>query len=74
MPRGDGTGPMGTGPITGRCFGIRNNYSNYGRRGCYGYGLRGAYDFKTQKEFLQDEKEVLKNRLQVIDEQLNSLK
>ncbi|MFA9373063.1 MAG: DUF5320 domain-containing protein [Poseidonibacter sp.] len=29
MPRGDGTGPMGMVPNTGRCFGMRNNFYNY---------------------------------------------
>ena len=74
MPRGDGTGPMGMGPMSGRGFGIRNNSFNYGGRGCYGYGFRCSYDLKTQKEVLQEQREILKNRLEAIDGELNNLK
>ena len=45
MPRGDGTGPMGTGPMSGRgmgfCAGYQNpGYANaaFGYRGCGGRG------------------------------------
>ena len=48
MPAGDGTGPAGMGPMTGRAAGYCAGYSvpGYtnpgGRRGAYGYG-RGWY-------------------------------
>lgn len=39
MPGRNGTGPMGMGPMTGRGYGFCGN-GYYGRRNCYGIGLR----------------------------------
>ena len=43
MPRGDGTGPMGMGPLTGRgmgyCIGAGYPGSVRGGRGCFGRGF-----------------------------------
>lgn len=47
MPRGDGTGPMGAGPMTGRAAGYCAGYSApgytsaLGGRGYFGLGARG---------------------------------
>lgn len=47
MPRGDGTGPMGAGPMTGRGAGYCAGYSTpgyanpVGGRGYYGWGAGG---------------------------------
>lgn len=43
MPRRDGTGPTGIGPINGREAGFCNNVDNYGdfERCFNGYGCRG---------------------------------
>lgn len=58
MPRGDGTGPMGMGPLTGRAFGFcagfrTPGFTNPGTgaglgRGCgYGRGFRRMSSFGT---------------------------
>ncbi len=100
MPRRDGTGPMGYGPLTGRGFGFCNR-ANVSRLGLglglgLGWGLgrgrgfrrRMPYypaqyiddysagypaDARTQKELLEEEKLVLKNRLESISQQLEGL-
>ena len=92
MPRRDGTGPMGTGSMTGRGLGLCTgaNTVKYGaglgmglglglacRRG-FGRGFGRGFavnqnSSKTQKELLQEQKGLLKNRLDVIDKQLENL-
>ena len=92
MPRRDGTGPMGAGPMTGRGLGLCTgaNAVKYGaglglglglglacRRG-FGRGFGRGFavnqnSSKTQKELLQEQKDLLKNRLDVIDKQLENL-
>lgn len=92
MPRRDGTGPMGAGPMTGRGLGLCTgaNAVKYGaglglglglglacRRG-FGRGFGRGFavnqnSSKTQKELLQEQKNVLKSRLDVIDKQLENL-
>ena len=58
MPRGDGTGPMGMGPLTGRAFGFCAGFRTPGfvnpgtgaglGRGCgYGRGFRRMSSFGT---------------------------
>ena len=92
MPRRDGTGPMGYGPMTGWGMGpCREQGYGYGRRGRrmgrgrggygfgYGYG-RGfgpgygyaAYDDRSEREILEEEKETLQERLDYISKQLES--
>ncbi|MDD4780561.1 MAG: DUF5320 domain-containing protein [Tissierellia bacterium] len=74
MPRRDGTGPMGMGSMTGRGFGLRKNNNMYGGR-CFGHGLgRGfdcRYDYLSNKEMLQKQKEILQIRLKAIEDQLD---
>lgn len=41
MPRGDGTGPMGAGPMTGRAAGYCNDFSTQNPGNYRGFG-RGA--------------------------------
>lgn len=47
MPRGDGTGPMGMGPMTGRAAGFCNDYSVPGyfnpMHRCVGFGRGRGY-------------------------------
>jgi hypothetical protein len=49
MPRGDGTGPAGMGPMTGRAAGFCAGYSvpgymnPVGGRGCWGWGRGGGW-------------------------------
>ncbi len=102
MPRRDGTGPAGQGPLTGRgfgnCTGARNAvYGNGyecgfgrglamgmgpGRRAGYGRGFVGYYapspapvpvNYISQKDFLTAQQEDLKNRLEIINSQLQNL-
>ncbi len=79
MPRRDGTGPWGQGPMTGRGFGPCAGFIGYysPRRGfCrgfgFGYGLMTSA--KDEKEMLEEEKEILENRLKAIESQLENLK
>lgn len=65
MPRRDGTGPMGLGYANGRCFGFCTgaNAARYG----------SEFSTKTHKELLQEQKDLLKMRLDAIDKQLENL-
>lgn len=90
MPRGDGTGPVGNGPMSGRGFGscAGANSGRYGAgmvgqgfgrgrgAGCRrGYGINYAdpATAKTKKELLEEQKELLQNRLDIISKQLENL-
>ena len=73
MPYGDRTGPNGQGPLTGRGLGVCNDsnarFVGRGRRG--GRGNRNfarGYAYNTPS--LQDEKDMLKSRLEEIDKLL----
>lgn len=91
MPRGDGTGPTGAGPLTGRGFGFCRGVGALGRAGLgaglclgiargFGFGRKlgmgfglNQYSGETQKELLQQQKEMLKNQIKAVDEQLENL-
>ncbi|HHT90094.1 MAG: DUF5320 domain-containing protein [Bacillota bacterium] len=101
MPRFDGTGPQGFGPVTGRGFGPctgvnpgRFYGSCFGRRlgrgrfWGYGYGngfgpgfglgwgrsaFWGGASLPTEKEFLEQQRDLLKARLEEIAEELDEL-
>ncbi len=86
MPRRDGTGPMGTGSMTGRGLGICTGADavKYGAGLGMGLGLACRRGFgrgfavnqnssKTQKELLNEQKTMLQDRLEVIDKQLENL-
>ena len=77
MPRGDGTGPMGTGPIGGVCV----NRAFLGRRAgrgagiCglglgLGLGIRYLSRRKNSVSSLKSQKEVLEQRLSEINKEL----
>lgn len=71
MPRRDGTGPMGAGSMTGRGLGLvcrRGFDRGFGR----GFAVNQTTS-KTQKELLQEQKDMLQNRIEVIDKQLENL-
>ena len=88
MPERNGTGPMGADAMTGRgfgaCIGAEPRAKDVGlglgmacRRG-FGRGFRwfSADEEKTvddRKEFLQAQRDALRNRLAAIDKQLKSL-
>lgn len=62
MPRRDGTGPNGYGPLTGRRMGNCSHRSGYAA----GYGRSMRY-YSDSKEDLLKEKEQLAQRLKDID-------
>lgn len=88
LPRRDGTGPLGVGAKTGRGFGLCTGIkaAKYGIGLGMGLGLarRGGFGGKrfffednesslSQKEFLEEEKSLLQNRLDLIEGQLKDL-
>jgi len=71
MPRFDGTGPRGMGPMTGRGMGPCGGGYGYGRRGCYpccGWSVR--LTDKDKKEYLQSEVQALKEELKSAESEL----
>ena len=79
MPRFDGTGPRGQGPMTGRGLGPCGAGKGYGRG--YGMGYGRGYGWGcpfcgalpqviTEKE----EKEMLKNEAEILEEELKAIK
>ena len=82
----DGTGPMGQGPLTGRgmgvCTGARQSrffsgrgcgmgFGGRGRAGAgFGSGFGGLAAGTTDKEILNEERELLKQRMEQIDRAL----
>lgn len=83
MPRFDGFGPRGFGPMTGRGYGYcagayPRGRSGFGRGWGYGYGFGPVAPWhrviaKTEKEFLEEERDLLKARLEEIEEELEEL-
>lgn len=86
MPRRDGTGPLGSGPMTGRGLGFCNtNVIKYGGIGLgllgLGYGCKRGYRWfesaqdisKSEKELLEERKIILKNQLDQINKKLEDL-
>ena len=74
MPRWDGTGPRGMGPMTGKSMGYcsrrypRRRLNRYGR-GMGEFGGWSLHPFGPEEErtFLEDEKAYLETRLEEID-------
>jgi len=90
MPGGDGTGPLGLGPMTGRAAGYCTGYNvpgymnsvpGYGRGfgrgfgwGC-GWGWRGYYYPPNYSQAGTDEeKRYLENAIKALEEDLRSLR
>jgi hypothetical protein len=88
MPRMDGTGPMGSGSMTGRGYGFcagdgaikreAGRGMGAGRGFAYRRGRGFAKDFamsrdsQTQKELLNEQKAMLQYRIEAIDRQLEN--
>ena len=85
MPGGDGTGPMGRGPLGGRGFGYCPGYRGmgpgygrpyYGRR-ARGYGFPHPWfdreNVADEKIFLQQQAEYMKAQIQMIEERLEKI-
>jgi len=86
MPRGDGTGPMGLGPMTGRAAGYCAGYPVPGFMNPYGFGRglgfgRGwgwqwAVPFYLRPFYTADPKQevaFLKNQAEILKEGLKSI-
>jgi len=81
VPRGDGTGPMGLGPVGMRRFCCHTgSYANgRGSREYYGYGFGNAgcflrdQDF-NEKELLERQVEFFENHLKLLKNRISSLK
>jgi hypothetical protein len=84
MPRFDGTGPTGQGPLTGKGMGNCPGASSDSRKGmgfgrgfgrgfCRGFGWRNFFTKKEESEMLKDEKEALEEELKAIKERLSEL-
>lgn len=80
MPKRDGTGPMGQGPMTGRGLGNCNNSGKekFGTGRGMGRGLGRSLvnqkdSSKTEKELLTEQKAILQNQLETVDKQLENL-
>lgn len=85
MPGRNGTGPMGTGTMTGRGYGFCGN-GLYGRRNCNGIGFRrrefgygprfgSGYGFGLKYGFKQDitQKEFLLNQKEFFESQIEMI-
>lgn len=71
MPRRDGTGPRGLGLMAGRGLGL-------GCRRGFGQGFGRGYwvnniSQRTEKELLQEEKDILESRLEAIKKEIEGL-
>jgi len=79
MPRQDGAGPMGQGPMTGRGMGPcgRGRRGFFGGAG-YGMGCGAGYVVCPQRQItvedLEDEKQALKNELTALEEEIKAFK
>ncbi|MCG8483304.1 MAG: DUF5320 domain-containing protein [Clostridia bacterium] len=77
MPRKDGTGPIGRGPLSGKRMGFCRNTEvpyglgmGFGRGGrCYPYSV----DFKNEKSFLEKQRSVLEDHLKNVNERLKDI-
>ncbi len=76
MPRLNGTGPMGEGPMTGRGMGRCGN--GMGMR--LGYGCRNGFGFrrfispKNELSALEEEEKMLLEQLEIIKSEKEALK
>jgi hypothetical protein len=86
MPRGDGTGPMGRGSMTGRGMGYCVRAFESGEASYIGGGIRRGSrrwfgrgctvmnaSAENKKEFLEDEKNFLQRRLESLEKELEKM-
>lgn len=79
MPRGDGTGPRGMGPMTGRGMGRCSSGVRRGLGLAVGLGLglglkRGFRNFWRLNQGAEDELSELKSQSTVLEENLSKIK
>ncbi|MBN1585511.1 DUF5320 domain-containing protein [Candidatus Uhrbacteria bacterium] len=74
MPRMNGTGPNGQGPMTGRGQGPCNGGRPVGRCGRVGgFGFGRGFGFRADsRQSLDEEEQALRNRLEAIREERES--
>ncbi|NLA11745.1 MAG: DUF5320 domain-containing protein [Firmicutes bacterium] len=83
MPGGDGTGPLGQGPLSGRGLGYCSGYRGagfgrpfYGRR-FRGYGFQRPWLYREtaddEKMFLQRQAEYMREQIEAIEERLKEI-
>ena len=71
MPGFDGTGPMGTGPMTGRGMGycaVPLPRSRYSHPAAYSYGRR-----ENELAYLRDEAQLIREQIKQIESMLKAL-
>ena len=68
MPRGNGTGPMGMGAMTGRGLGPCGGGAGYGR-GFYRTGMM-MNNVANDKAYYQSREQLLENELKAVKKQL----
>ncbi|MDD4751482.1 MAG: DUF5320 domain-containing protein [Synergistaceae bacterium] len=86
MPRGDGTGPTGRGPMSGRGMGFCVRTFETGETSYIGGGIRRGFrrwfgrgcavmnaSTENKKEFLEDEKNFLQKRLESLEKELEKM-
>ncbi len=84
MPRGDRTGPMGQGPVTGRGLGYCSGMDRIPVRGrgygrgmgydrCYGFGPWPSYSKENEVQALKNQAESLKRAQHDIEKRLSEL-
>jgi len=76
MPKMDGTGPLGQGPMTGYCIGPCCGGMRMGTSGL-GLGFRWKQQFRSSKnqlQVLEEEKQMLINELEAINGEIENLK
>lgn len=75
MPRGDGTGPMGQGMMTGRKRGNCAGYNSWGPGCGLGYGRRTGRGRFNEKEIIKSEPEAeaLKKLVDQLSKRLGEL-
>lgn len=74
MPRFNGTGPRGEGPLTGRGIGhCGDGYgSGYGRECGRGFGFRRFFTKKEMSKDLESYRNELKSELNAVEEELKN--
>ncbi len=70
MPKFDGTGPVGQGPMTGRGMGPCGRGVVYGR----GFGFRRFFSPKNELLSLEEQEKTLEEELEIIREEKAALK
>jgi Family of unknown function (DUF5320) len=73
MPRFNGTGPLGQGPMTGRGLGLCSGSMAFGRGYGRGFGCRRFYTSEEEGEILKDEEKMLEQELKAVKERLQEL-